>query len=344
MSINASPGHDIIAIGASSGGYAALQEILAGLPANLPATIFVVIHRHPESFDHMSGLLSSFGPLTVSLPQDGVPYEKSHVYLAPPDRHLLIDGDLIRLSSGPRENRSRPAIDPLFRSAAVAGRTRTIGIILCGMLDDGVSGLRAIRQCGGRTIVRDPEESLYPDLPRAAVERADPDMVLSLPDIIHEIIRLAATPATAEAEAPPIPEQIAMEVEVAMSSGSVIANEKLGPLVQLGCPECGGPLRQIGQDDTERFRCHMGHAYTAATLLEEQGDALEKALWIALRTLEERASTLDLLDKESRVRATDAGSSPYSHRAHEARDEADTIRQVLLQRRSRRLGRMEEGA
>lgn len=341
MSSGVIPGHDIIAIGASSGGFEALQVILAGLPANLPATIFIVIHRHPESSDSMAGLLSSFGPLTVSIPHDGESYRQSHIYLAPPNQHMLLDGGVIRLSNGPRENRSRPAIDPLFRSAAVYGRTRTVGVILCGMLNDGVSGLVAIRRCGGRTIVRDPEQALYPDLPRAAVEQADPDMILSLPDITHEIIRLAGT---ASEETPPdIPEEIAMEVEIALGTGDQARSEKLGDIVAIGCPECGGTLRQIHQGDTERFRCPMGHAYTATTLLEEQGDALEKALWIALRTLEERATTLDLLDKESRERAMEQSSSLYGNRAQETRDEAETIRQVLLQRRERRLGRKEEG-
>lgn len=324
-------GHDIVAIGGSAGGLEAVQTVLGSLPDVLEASIFVVLHQHSESDAMLAGILSRHTAMPVVSPENGQRFEGSHLYVAPADRHMILYDQKVYLARGPRENRSRPAIDPLFRSAALAGGSGTVGILLSGMLDDGVSGLEAIARCGGVTIVQDPGEAAWPQLPATALELLDVDFCLRLQEIARKIPALVVSPAGTPV---PIPEDIRMEVEIATDAASSIEKEsKMGELASFACPECGGALWSLENDSLRRYRCHVGHAFSARSLLEEQERELERALWIALRTLEEKARMLDSLARDERRSERTLSSGTFEERASEVRQQIDAIRKTLLQGR-----------
>jgi two-component system chemotaxis response regulator CheB len=173
--------HDIIAVGASAGGLDALAHLVRGLSPDLRATLLVVLHISEKSF--LPDILSREGPLAATHAHDGERPAPGHIYVAPPRHHLLLEGDHLRLVHGPRENRHRPAIDPLFRSVARSRREQAIGVILSGMLDDGVAGLFAIKARGGLAVVQNPADAAAPSMPRAALRYVDPDYCMPARDL-----------------------------------------------------------------------------------------------------------------------------------------------------------------
>jgi len=289
--------HDIIVIGTSAGGVQALSDVVAALPPDLPATLFIVIHLSPQGPNLLGDVLRAVTNLSVRTPADGETFERGTIYIAPADCHLLVQQNHVRITRGPRENRCRPAIDPLFRSAAISYRSRVIGVLLTGLLDDGAAGLVAIQRCGGLTIVQEPREALWPDMPLAALELMRPDYISTLKEIGGLLTSLVQQPA----ENPrPVPLSIALEAKIAEGISDVMTEEQLGELVPLSCPECGGPLWEIRSENFARYRCHVGHAFTAKALLSDQRESIERALWGALRALKERAKVLSNLAKNSR--------------------------------------------
>lgn len=322
------PNRNVVVVGASTGGGEALTSLLSRLPADFPAGVCVVLHISEGSPATLSDFLSRRCALPVSTARDGEPFGQGHVYLAPPDHHLLLKRGQLRVVMGPRENRVRPAIDPLFRSAGVAYGSSVIGVVLTGLLNDGSAGLAAIKRCGGLAVVQDPADAPFPDMPLNARRAAEVDHCLTLeamPDLLNRLVR-------EEAAANPLPPgDIVLEVDIAERIMSDVSREEtLGHPAPFGCPGCGGPLWEMEDTAVKRYRCHVGHGYTAETLLADQSDAVEKALWVALRTLEERANMLRRMADDERTRNRSSVDRLYTSRAEEAEGQASSVRNLLL--------------
>ena len=286
------PGHDLIVVGASAGGVEALQVISRALPKDLAAAILVVMHSSPQGPNLLPHILGKAGPVEVAKTEDGAPIEPGKIYIAPPDHHLLVNGTRIRLSKGPKENRSRPAIDPLFRTAASAYGPRVVGVILTGMLDDGTAGLSAVKERGGITVVQDPKDALYPSMPTSALRYVGADYTLPLSEIAPLLVRLVTKPTQAPKN---FPVSRLNEIEskfVQMETMKMQDMDAIGAHAGISCPECHGPMWKIKDGKLHRYRCHVGHAYTAQTMLEGQIDAQETHLWQALRLMKERVSLI----------------------------------------------------
>ena len=318
---------DIIVIGASAGGVHALTEVVAGLPADLPAAVFAVLHLSPYGKSALPSILSRVSTLPSYHPEDGELIRHGRVYVAPPDRHLALEKDRLRLSPGPTENGHRPAIDVLFRTAAQALGARVIGIVLTGNLDDGTAGLVQVKRHGGIAIVQDPAEADYPSMPKSALRNVDVDHVLPIAEIGPLLDRLARDPLPAGNPGnggPP-------EAEAA-DKGRVPADEKEEEAKPsaLTCPDCGGCLFESSLNGALHFRCRTGHAYSPESLVVKQSTSVEAALWSAIRALEERAALARRIEK----RMCDAGSTlsgdRFSDRARTAERHAEILRNVLF--------------
>jgi len=266
-------GHDIIVIGASVGGVEALLNLVAQFPEDLPATIFIVLHVIPTAAGQLAQILDRAGPLQATTAQDCEIFEPEHIYVAPPDHHLLVKQGYLRVTRGLRENRVRPAIDPLFRSAAVAYGACVVGVVLTGLQNDGTAGLLAVQRCGGITMVQDPTDALYPDMPLSALEHVTVNYCLPVLKMGAVLYRLSQEPPVAT---PPIPEDLRIEVNIAENpADNSNCAEKLGESVAMMCPECGGPLWQLRDKKLRRYRCRLGHAFTAESLLTGQSEVVE---------------------------------------------------------------------
>jgi two-component system, chemotaxis family, protein-glutamate methylesterase/glutaminase len=278
---------DVVVVGASAGGVEALQAMVAGLPVDLPAAVLIVLHVPRNSPSALPKILSRIGPLPARHARDGERLGHGRVYIAPPDHHLLVLDDRIRLSRGPMENSHRPAVDPLFRSAARAFGPRVIGVVLSGARDDGASGLHAIAERGGLTIVQDPEEALHPGMPLAALANGGVDHVVQvakLGSVIDEAVR-RTVPEPTPSEDP------LLNGEVAVADAMPVTTDTLpGSPAGFGCPTCGGSLWEMQTAPVPRYRCRVGHAWSPESLLDEQANALESSLWMALRALEEKSA------------------------------------------------------
>lgn len=318
---------DVVVIGASMGGRDALLNLVEQLPADLPASLFVVQHLAAGGPSGLASALHDRGALPASQILQDAPIERSRIYVAPPNCHLVVDDGIVRAVFGPRENRSRPAIDPLFRSAAVAFRSRVIGIILTGLLNDGAAGLHAVKRCGGVALVQDPADAAHPDMPRHAIEKVDVDHVVPLAEMGALLLRLIGETAP---DPPDVPEDLSLETRLISGSETRIPAKSLpGTLSTLACPDCGGPLREMDDAAVRRYRCHVGHAFTAENLLADQDGAVEKALYIAMRTLKERADLLRRLARDERNDGRTRMASAFEDRADESQDHADRIQELL---------------
>lgn len=320
---------DIIVIGGSAGATAPLKEILARLPANLPAAVFIVLHTPARGIGILSTIASAASKLSVRQGENGMPIESGHIYLAAPDRHLLIFQNHVMLGRGPRENMVRPAIDPLFRSAALHYGPRVIGVVLSGLLSDGAAGLNAIKRCGGIALVQDPSDAIANEKPQSALEATNVDLCVPsarIGDVLAEIA------LEAPGQALPVPPEIRLEVEIA--TGERIGSDRLSGFADpapLTCPSCGGVLSRLKASDPLRFRCQVGHAFSADVLAKEQEGRVDEALRVALRIIEERAELVHRLAEDSRQNARLAISEIYATRAVEYREYADIIRRAMLQ-------------
>jgi len=321
----------IIVIGASNGAGGALEALVAGLPANLAAAVLVVRHLPPHGFNLLADLLDAAGPLPASLARNGVALEAGRVVVAPVDQHLLVEADCIRLSRGPHENRTRPAIDPLFRSAALSHGPRAIGVLLSGLLDDGSAGLMALKQSGGVAVVQDPADARCPDMPRNALSYVDADHCIPAAEMGPLLARLVA------AEPPPPPADLnpqlvtgwQREIDILrFGSGDLPPPKGYDEAVPASCPACGGPLWQM-EDGMPRYRCHTGHGYTSRHLVAGLGAAAEESLWAALRVLEERARMLHRIAKHDAERGFEGSERAYRERADEAERHVASLRRLL---------------
>ena len=280
---------NIVVIGASAGGVSALQRLAADLTPEFPAVVLIVLHvgAHPSVLPQ---LLEQAGPNSAAHAKDGEPLRTGHLAVAPPDYHLLLDVGRLQLVKGPKENFARPAIDPLFRSAAIAYGPRVIGVVLTGDLDDGAAGLQAIKSCGGIAVVQDPETAFSRSMPDHALLYVDVDRCVRLESLASVLLSLVQQPCP-----PPVEITTMLRDEHAPQTGTVNSIESLqaiGTPSSLACPECGGGLWEINQHNPSRYRCHTGHAYTVHSLEYAMKEKVEASLWSAVRALQERAALL----------------------------------------------------
>ena len=330
------PNRDLVVIGASAGGIEALQQICAKLPPDFNAAILVVMHTSNQSGSLLPRVLDRAGALTAVHPENGEPIQRGRIYVALPDQHMLVEDGRIRNFRGPRENRHRPAIDPTFRSAAVDYGRRVIGVVLTGMLDDGTSGLMVVRAHGGVAVVQNPETAMFPSMPQSALHRVPDARVADLGDIpgllvqlVAEELKGAAVPVVLKGNGDA---RAAREIRMAEFDMSEIENDsRNGKPSQFACPECGGVLWEIEQEGLLRFRCRVGHAYTARNLRAEQRQQVETALWSALRALEENASLYKRMADRSRNLRQEQAARTFDERAFTAMTNSETLRNFLVQ-------------
>lgn len=311
---------DVVVIGASAGGFSAVKQLLADLPGDLPACLFLTLHLRPDTESNLPTILRRSCLLETVFPRDQEVIRRGYVYIAPPNRHMLIQNQRIRLTNGPRENGSRPAIDPLFRSAAANYGPRVIGIVLSGSLDDGTAGLQAIKERGGLAIIQDPAEAEFESMPRAAMESLAVDYVLPVAEIAQQLVSLTEGNGNAEQES------LMQAAENPSIEEPGIASDDA---TYFSCPDCGGVLVQLREGEFMHYRCEVGHIYSPQTLLSQQNKGIEDTLWAALRSLEEKARLATRLAKHMRTRDYGLSASRFEEQAQNARKHANTLRDIL---------------
>jgi two-component system, chemotaxis family, protein-glutamate methylesterase/glutaminase len=320
----------IIVIGASSGGVEGLRELFRGLKPNLHAAIFVVLHLPPDAKSFLPQILSRYCSIPVAQAQDEEKIQPGHAYIAPPDKHLILKNGIMRLAFGPKVNYSRPAIDPLFESAAANYGSRVIGVILSGNLSDGTQGLMRIKQTGGVAVVQDPEEALFPGMPSSALQYVPIDHLLSVSEVAPLINRLSDQAVLVEGEKPVNPTQPAFsEDETNLIKDDIKSYEQGNGSNQrsvISCPECGGVLWELQNGEMMSYRCHTGHVYNPEVLLASRGTELEKSFWTTIRLLVEKAAIANRLASNAKEGQNKDLEAYYLSIAEEAEYEAKRIR------------------
>jgi two-component system, chemotaxis family, protein-glutamate methylesterase/glutaminase len=331
------PVHDLIVIGASAGGVEALIALVAGLPADLPAAVCVAMHLRPYGESQLAGILARAGALPAVAAEHGARLRPGTIHVAVPDLHLLVErdgnGGVIRLTHGPRENRNRPAVDPLFRSAALAYGPRVIGVVLSGALDDGTAGLWTVRDRGGLAVVQDPTDAAVQSMPRSALTEVGVDHVATARELGPLLGRLAREPVAGDRrDAHPDEPDSELAREMAIAAMSEVAHqrqERYGSPSRFPCPDCGGVLWRIGAHGPLRFRCETGHAHSAASLEEAQVEDVERTLWSALRALEDRIALARERNEHARARGLGAQVERLVAEEEAAEQHAAAVRMLL---------------
>jgi two-component system, chemotaxis family, protein-glutamate methylesterase/glutaminase len=316
---------DIIVVGGSAGSSAVLAQLISDLPADLPAAVFVTTHVPVQSSAYLVDVLARNAALPIVQAVDGQPIEPGRVYVATPDCHLLLIGGAIRMGMGPRENMARPAIDPMFRSAALSYGPRVIGVVLTGKLNDGASGLHAIKARGGLAVVQHPVDAQESEMPLSALQAADADHVASAEQLGALIVSLAGTPASPAAEPG---DGLRLEVEIAL--GRRLGSDQMLRIANpsaISCPECGGVLSEIREGHPLRYRCQIGHAYTGE-VLATQHEEIDEAIRVAMRIMEERVTLVERMARDARDSGRSAVAELYDARAEEYRRYAATLREA----------------
>lgn len=323
------PPDRVIVLGASAGGVESLSTLVANLPASLLSAVLVVLHMSAGATSVLAGILDGAGPLPASFAVERQPMRRGSILVAPPGRHLVIeDGDAV-LTSGPRENGHRPAIDPLFRSAARAFRERAAGALLSGSLDDGVLGLSAIKHTHGRAFVQHPDEAIDPSMALNAISRVPLDGVLTAKELARALTRFAQQPI--EVRASSRTDGTGEEMEPRPGEGDDMDRlEHEGRLTGFTCPACGGAIWEIERAGIASFRCHVGHAYGIESFAAEHANAVEHALWAAVRALQEKEKLLERLGEGARQGGRGRSARVFLERAADVRESVETIRRVAL--------------
>jgi two-component system chemotaxis response regulator CheB len=322
----------IVVIGASAGGIETLRELVAGLPAEFPLPIGIVLHTSPQSPGILDAILSRAGPVPATNARDRERLKPGHIYVAPPDCHLLMEPGRVRVTKGPRENRFRPAIDPLFRSAAQVYGPGAIGVVMTGNLDDGTAGLWAIKQLGGTAIVQHPDDALFPAMPLSALRHVRVDYSVPLAELAPLLVQLTSE-VEVEGEEMPVPKGLEVEVKIAKEHNPLDAGitEIAQPSVY-ACPECHRVLLQLKEGDRLRFRCHTGHAYSFDSLVAAISEGIEEAMWNAIRALEEGDMLMRGMSAHMKAHDGAGGAEELLERAAEAKRQSDMIRQLVMDR------------
>ena len=319
---------DVIVIGGSSGATAPLKAILGALPIDLPAAVLIVLHIPARSLGMLATVTAAAAHLPVHAASEGMAVAPGNIYLGVPDHHLIVGEGGIRLGRGPRENMARPSIDALFRSAAATYGPRVIGVLLSGLLNDGAAGLEAIKRCGGVVVVQDPSDAIADEMPRSAMEAVTVDLAVTsarIGDVLSDLVRESAGPGL------PVPPEIRLEVDIA--AGARIGSDLLAQIADpapLTCPHCSGVLSTIRGAKPLRFRCQVGHAYTAEIVAKQQENTVDEAMRVALRIVEERAELVARMARDGRESGRPAVAEMYEERATEYRAHAETIRRAVL--------------
>lgn len=322
---------NIIVIGASAGGIEAFQHLMARLPTNLDAAIFIVWHMAPTVHGVLPQLLSRFTAIPAAHACDNEPIQTNRIYVAPPDHHMLLENGHIRVTHGPKENRFRPAIDPLFRSAAYAYGNRVMGVLLSGALDDGTAGLWAIKHRGGLALVQDPQEALVASMPENAIRQVAIDYILPVAQLATKLVQLAGEHVS---EPPQVSreenEKTNMEIRIAADETALGLNVfEYGQPTRYACPECHGVLTEIKEGPLARFRCHTGHAYSADTLLAAITEQIEDNLYGAIRGVDESVILLNRLGDQLADANQSKQAGLYFQKAQEALQRGELIRQAI---------------
>jgi two-component system chemotaxis response regulator CheB len=322
-------GHDIVVIGASAGGVETLTRLVSGLPPDLNASLFIVLHVGAHTPSILPRLLNRHSALPAMHPTGRQEIRKGEIYVAPSDLHMVIKRDHVHAIRGPKENGHRPAVDPMFRSAATAYGGRVIGVVLSGTLDDGTAGLAAIKKQGGIAVVQSPDDALYSGMPRSAIENVDVDHVVTLDELPALLVRLV----NEEAPHTSNPSHNSTDVEteiVDMNPDTYHGDDRPGTPSSFACPDCGGTLWELHDNELIRFRCRTGHAFSVDSLLARQSDSLEEALWVAVRALEERASLSHRLSERMLTRGNTRAAERMEEQARDSERRAELIRQILV--------------
>lgn len=322
------PTKDIVVIGTSAGGVEALQRLSAALPADFPAAIFITQHLSPSSRSVLPQLLDRAGPLPALSPRDGDAIEAGRIYVAAPDHHMLLRPGKILMRRGPYENRTRPAVNALFRSAAIAYGGRVIGVVLTGLLDDGTDGLIAIKAAGGLSVIQDPSDAEWPSMPQNALKRdhVDHKVPLSgLADLLGNLIREEA------GDSIPLPQEYVVEDRMAARDFAIMETDIITPgnPSHIGCPDCGGVLNQIKVEDELRFRCQIGHAFTPLGLASAQNDELERALAVAARTHRDRIRLFGQMRDSAEARSLPNAVRRWNEASREATEMIEVLEQAI---------------
>lgn len=321
---------DIVVIGASAGGVQALQRLVGALPGNFPAAVFVVLHIWPGSQSMLPAILSRSGPLPVTEALDGAPIVPGTIVSAPSDLHLMLKHDGIVVVRGPRENRARPSINPLFRSAAVAFRERVIGVILTGTLDDGAAGLWAIKMCGGVAIVQ--SDAAFDEMPRSAVENVEVDHHVPL-DEIPKLLGILTQQVIKPPESDSVPKIIQISDEGAKMKPTSFNLDDIGSRSLFSCPECNGALWEL-EGGGLQFRCHVGHAYSGMALKHDQDAGIEQSLWSALRALKESAALDERLAERAKQHQLEKAEAQHRLNANMKMEHCVRLQDFLTQLRT----------
>ena len=320
---------DIIVIGASAGGLQPLTELVRALPSDFNAVVFVVRHIAAEAESNLPSLLERTAQLKVTHAIDGEKFQNGQIYVAPPDRHLILEDGQIILSNGPKENRVRPAIDALFRSAALAFCQRVVGVVLSGHLDDGTAGLWAVKSRGGMTIVQDPNEASSPSMPRSALKHVQVDHCLPAADIGLLLAKLPLDPAPA-VEGDGIVADLELENRIARGEPEALQHiDRLGKVTHFSCPTCHGALWELQNGSFVRFRCRSGHAYTGENLIVEQNFITDDLLRAALRETEENPGLYHYLSECARHHQDQHAAELFLFQTAENERKAHLIHEAL---------------
>jgi two-component system chemotaxis response regulator CheB len=320
---------NIITIGASAGGIAAVSQLVATFNHNLDAAVFIVIHVSRSSMTEVIlNTIQKSSLLKCVIPEDQAKIENGTVYLAPADHHMLLERGTISITKGAYENHWRPSIDVLFRSAAAAYNACVTGIILTGLLDDGASGMYAIKRCGGICMVQDPEEAAFPDMPNSVLQTMDVDYKVSIGDMGYILSDLFSRAVCVEKQVPAV---VKLEADIARRLSSNIEElMELGDLTPMTCPDCGGALAKIGLDAVSRYRCYTGHTFTEKALENEQIKGIEDSLWVAIRMMEERKNLLLNMDRSDTKAQTDQLIQAKKRRVADIQLHVDRLKSMLV--------------
>ena len=336
-------GRDIIVVGASAGGVEVLSRLVADLPGDLPAAVFIVLHISPHSGTALPRILDRRTKLVVGHPFNGEPIAPGRVYVAVPDHHLIVGPGVVRVANGPKENGHRPAVDTLFRTAAASYGRRVVGVVLSGTRDDGTAGLRVIRARGGVGVVQHPAEALFPGMPLSAVAGDHPDWVVPVGEIAPLLSELAHKELPDEGEGM-VSDELDAELQWAHPdlAWPTPAEPPLGSPSGFTCPECHGGLWEIDDAGLPRYRCRVGHGFSADSLVSTQRDDVEAALWTAYRTLEERAALFRRLAARATGRNAAITAGHFKADAAEVTRQAEVLRALLWSRQARGAGEAAE--
>lgn len=326
----------VIAVGSSAGGVEAVSQLLNGLPSSLDAAVLIVQQTPGHSPNELAAMLNKRSTLPVAIPEDGEKILPGRIYLAPPNQHLIIKRDSICLGNGPKENRSRPAVDVLFRTAAHAYGSRAIGVVLSGVLNDGTAGLMSIKTHGGKSIVQDPNEAVFDGMPRSAIALTEVDHVLKAAEIGPLLGTLIAGALGEEGDEDTMPEY-KDQADVGEVGGPGIEHMVASyPPSALTCPSCGGAVWQLQEQSLTLFKCHVGHSYTAELMLEEQSEAVDEAAWVLLRAISESVHLRRKLAEWARNTGRTEEAAFHEHQAKDAEKQSQAFRGLLLSNRKGR--------